>query len=147
MKRKILIAALLLFSTVNLFAQRSEIFVKAGSAINGYDAVAYFKEAKPVKGQDAFSYKWKASNWLFTSQQNLDSFKLDPEKFAPQFGGYCAYGMSEAYKAPTDPTAFTIVENKLYLNYNSRVKEIWSKDMPKRIEDANGHWEKIKDKE
>ena len=147
MKRKILILGLVMFTMFNVSAQRSEVFIKDGNAIRGYDPVAYFIESKPVKGTEQFSYKWNDANWIFANQQNLDSFKLSPEKYAPQYGGYCAYGISEDHKAPTDPEAWTIVEGKLYLNYNLKVKEYWTKDQLMRIEDANRNWQLLKNKE
>jgi hypothetical protein len=137
----------LLMTTFNLSAQQAEVFSKSGVAIRGYDAVSYFKEGKPVKGDDQFSFKWNDANWIFSSRVNLDSFKLNPEKFAPQYGGYCAYGVSEDHKAPTDPEAWTIVNGKLYLNYSLKVKEMWNKNQQARIEDANKNWPLINNKE
>ena len=139
--------ALVMFTTFTLSAQQSEVFIKDGNAIQGYDPVAYFKESKPVKGNEQFNFKWNDANWIFSSQQNLDSFKLNPEKFAPQYGGYCAYGMSDGHKAPTNPEAWTIVDGKLYLNYNSKVKVYWNKELAKRIEDADKNWPVLKNKE
>ena len=147
MKRNMLTLALVMFTTFTLSAQQSEVFIKDGNAIQGYDPVAYFKESKPVKGNEQFNFKWNDANWIFSSQQNLDSFKLNPEKFAPQYGGYCAYGMSDGHKAPTNPEAWTIVDGKLYLNYNSKVKVYWNKELAKRIEDADKNWPEIKNKE
>lgn len=147
MKRNILILALTILASTGTKAQTSAVFIKDGNAIRGYDPVAYFKEGKPVKGDSSFSYNWSGANWLFANRQNLDSFKLDPAKYAPQFGGYCAYGVSEDHKSATDPEAWTIVDGKLYLNYNSKVKEYWNKNRDKRIEDANRNWPALKDKE
>jgi len=126
-----------------LFAQH-EIFIKSNEAIQGYDPVAYFKESKPVQGKKEFSFQWKDATWLFSNAQNLATFKTDPEKYAPQFGGYCAYGMSEGHKAPTDPEAWTIVDGKLYLNYNKDVREMWKKDQPARIAKAKENWPTVK---
>ncbi len=105
-------------------------------AIKEYDAVAYFKQRKPVKGNKNFSYSWNGANWYFSSKQNLDSFKTSPQKFAPQFGGYCAYGMAEGHKAPTDPYAWTIVNSKLYLNYNKEVQSLWKQKQNEYIQTA-----------
>ena len=145
MKRNMLI--ILLFSAYNLSAQKAEVFSKEGTAIRGYDAVAYFNEAKPVKGNDAFNFIWNDTKWIFSTQQNLDSFKSDPVKFAPQYGGYCAYGVSEDHKSPTDPLAWTISNGKLYLNYNLKVKELWNRDQQKRIEDADKNWLLLRNRE
>lgn len=121
-----------------------EVFVKSDAAIQGYDPVAYFKESQPVKGKAALSYNWKQATWHFASQQNLDDFKSNPEKYAPQFGGYCAYGMAEGHKAPTSPDAWTILDAKLYLNYNQGVKELWDKDQRGNIEKAIKNWPTVK---
>jgi len=125
------------------FAQH-EVFIKSNEAIQGYDPVAYFKESKPVKGKAAFIYSWNDAVWYFSSAENLGDFKASPEKFAPQFGGYCAYGMAEGHKAPTSPDAWTILENKLYLNNNRNVRDLWSKDLPGNIKKANDNWPSVK---
>ncbi|AYB30492.1 YHS domain-containing (seleno)protein [Chryseolinea soli] len=121
-----------------------EVFSKSEAAIQGYDPVAYFKEAKPVEGKKEFSYTWKESTWLFSSAQNLNDFKANPEKFAPQFGGYCAYGMSQGHKASTSPDAWTIIDDKLYLNYNKDVLVLWRKDPAGYITKANTNWPTVK---
>lgn len=123
-----------------------EVYSLSSYAIGGYDPVAYFTEAKPVKGNENLSYKWKDANWIFSSKQNLDSFTANPEKFAPQYGGWCAFGCSNGRKAPTDPNAWTIVDGKLYLNYSLQVKEGWMKEQKQRIEKADMNWPQIKDK-
>lgn len=115
-------------------------FANKEGAIRGFDPVAYFTEQKAVKGSTEFSYVWNGVTWYFTSDSNKKSFVENPEKYAPQFGGYCAYGVSEDHKSPTDPLAFTIVNNKLYLNYSNKVKELWMKQQPQRIEKANELW-------
>ena len=129
--------------TLHVYAQE-EVFSKSNEAINGYDPVAYFTESKPVKGKKEFTFVWRESNWLFSSAKNRDLFKGDPEKYAPQFGGFCAYGVSEDHKSPTSPDAWTIVDGKLYLNYDKGVKELWSKDRDSCIKKANENWPKLK---
>jgi len=127
----------------NAIAQ-SEIFGTTEGAINGYDAVAYFTESKPVKGKKENSFVWKEETWYFSSMKNQEAFKLNPEKYAPQFGGYCAYGMSRGYKAKTDADAWTIVDGKLYLNYNVEVKKIWSEKQSEFIDKAEQNWPTVK---
>jgi YHS domain-containing protein len=144
MKKGILAMALLIAALLNTQAQQSEIFAPGGKAIKGYDPVAFFKETQPVKGADSLLYNWKNVNWYFASQQNLDSFKTNPEKYAPQYGGYCAYGTSQGHKAPTETSTWTIVNGKLYFNYNGKVKEIWTKDQPTLIEKADQQWPTVK---
>lgn len=147
MKQAMTLAALILLSIVKVQAQKSEVFAPAGKAIKGYDPVAFFKVSKPVMGADSLSYSWKGANWLFSNQQNLDSFKTNPDKYAPQYGGYCAYGTSAGHKAPTETDTWTIVNGKLYFNYNGKVKEVWMKNQPALIEKADQQWPGLKDKE
>jgi hypothetical protein len=143
----LLIAGFILLSSGNLFAQKSPVFSVNKEAIRGYDAVAYFTEGKAIKGLTEFSYQWQKTNWLFQNKTNLDSFAANPAKYAPQYGGYCAYGASENHKAPTSPEAFTIVGNKLYFNYSLKVKEMWSKEQLERIEKADSFWKTLRDAE
>src|SRR5215510_6742142 len=121
---------LIVFASSSVFAQQDEIYVNDGAAINGYDVVAYFKDGKPAKGTPKFSVSYKGANWLFANMENAEQFKSDPEKFEPQYGGYCAFGCSRGYKAKTSPDAWTIVDGKLYLNYNIDVRDTWNKDQP-----------------
>jgi hypothetical protein len=126
--------------SIEINAQNVNYYNTRGTAINGYDAVAYFKQNMPVAGLDIYLTDWSGSKWKFSSQANLDSFKLAPERYVPQYGGYCAYGCSENHKSPTDPNAWTIVGNKLYLNYSLKVKEYWVKDTLGKIKAADGFW-------
>lgn len=144
MKLFVLSIGVLLTFCGRVSAQQDEIYVKDKAAIGGYDVVAYFKEGKPVKGSDEYRVSYKGATWLFASKENADAFKAMPEKFEPQFGGYCAYGCSQGHKAKTEPDAWTIVDGKLYLNYNKDVKAIWSKDRQGYIMKANANWPKIK---
>ena len=112
----------------------------SGVAIKGYDPVAYFTQSRPVKGSPAFTYQWMNSTWWFASAEDRDEFATNPEKYAPQYGGYCAYGVSQGHTAPIDPEAWTIVEGKLYLNYSKGVKKTWSEAIPQHIEEANRNW-------
>jgi len=137
--------ALITFSVVK--AQKASVYSSNGKAINGYDPVAYFTEGKPVKGNEKLNYQWNGATWYFSNKQNFDAFKAMPEKYAPQYGGYCAYGTYEGHKAPTDPAAWTVENNKLYLNYNKKVQGLWNKDRNKYIEVADKNWVEIKDKE
>ena len=120
------------------------IFTSEGVAIRGYDPVAYFNDGKPVLGSAAFTYVWQGAEWRFKDKTNMELFKANAEKYAPQFGGWCAYGVSENHKSPTEPDVFTIVNDKLYLNYNLKVKEIWSRNRDERIVKANINWTGLK---
>jgi YHS domain-containing protein len=144
---KITIIAVLTSLLLNSCKEKQpEIYSTSSVAINGYDPVAYFTQNKTVKGVSEFSYEWKGTNWLFSSKTDMDLFSSDPEKYEPQYGGYCAYGCSKGKKATTDPQAWTIVDGKLYLNHSQQVKETWLKDQNQRIELADKYWPQIKDK-
>ena len=145
MKRTIIIALLAFFSILNAQAQKSEIFAPDGKALNGYDPVAFFKASKPVKGVNTFSYQYKGATWLFSSKENLDAFEASPEKYVPQYGGYCAYGTADGHKAPTKVDTWTLVNGKLYFNYDQGVKESWVKDQKHLIQVADKKWPEIKD--
>jgi YHS domain-containing protein len=145
MKKLILMLTIMFISVVS-YAQSSEIFSNEKGAINGYDAVAYFKESKSIKGDTQLNYRWKDANWYFSSKENLETFKVNPEKYVPQYGGYCAYGTSEGHKAPTQPDAWTIVDGKLYLNYNKDVKVLWNKNQSELIKKADVNWGELKGK-
>lgn len=113
-------------------------------AIKGYDPVAYFESAKAVEGKKEITAEFHKALYQFSSEKNKALFLKNPEHYEPQYGGFCAYGMSNGYEAPIQPEAFTIVDNKLYLNYNLKVKEMWLKEQSQRIEKANVNWEKMK---
>lgn len=127
-------------------AQKSAVFAPEGKAVNGYDVVAFFKDSKPVMGADSLSYTYKDVKWLFATQANMVAFKANPDHFMPQYGGYCAYGAAQGHKAPTKPETWTIVGDKLYFNYNLKVKESWTKDEQAMIEKADKNWPELKDK-
>jgi YHS domain-containing protein len=146
MKKKIILVIVAVWAGISSFAQQPATFIQSGKAIRGYDPVAYFSVGKPVKGDSSLSLKWNNANWYFSSKKNLDLFRAHPEKYAPQYGGYCAFGLSNGYKAPTDPNAWTIVNGKLYLNYNLDVRADWDKERAPRIEKADQNWPRIKDK-
>jgi hypothetical protein len=147
MKHIALMTALTVFIALGAKAQKSEIFAPAGKAIKGFDPVAFFKTSKAIKGNDSLSYKWKDATWLFADTANLSAFKARPEKYAPQYGGYCAYGTADGHKAPTQTETWTIVDDKLYFNYNVKVKEMWTKDKSNLIKVADEKWPALKNKE
>jgi YHS domain-containing protein len=146
MKKLLMIAGMGLLMSVHTFAQKAAVFNTNGTAIHGYDAVAFFKAGKAEKGNTQFSYKWQDVNWQFASKENLEAFKVAPEKYAPQYGGYCAFGTADGYKAPTEIDTWTIAGDKLYFNYNKNVKVLWAKDQKNFIEKADKNWPEIKDK-
>jgi len=144
--RKLMLATAFMLVAWGSYAQKSEIFAPGGKAIKGYDVVAFFKEAGPVAGADSLTYRYKDADWLFANRANLEAFKADPEKYLPQYGGYCAYGTSQGHKAPTEAETWTITADKLYFNYNMKVKNSWSKKREELIEKADMQWPQIKDK-
>lgn len=117
-----------------------------GVTLKGYDAVAYFTEGKPVRGTGRYGYKWMGAKWLFSSAENRALFTKNPERYSPQYGGYCAYAVSQGITADIDPMAWKIVEGKLYLNLSPGVARIWEKDIPGYIVKANKNWPTLKDK-
>lgn len=124
-----------------LLAAKPEFFTDwKGFALRGYDAVAYQKTGSAVKGNDKYIFKWKNAKWKFSSSENLSLFKSNPEKYAPRYGGYCAWAVANGYTASTDPEAFRIVDGKLYLNYNKSVQRTWERDIPGNIKRADRNW-------
>lgn len=115
-----------------------------GLAIKGYDSVAYFKAGKARQGIAAFSYQWHGMTWHFASKENRDLFAASPEKYAPQYDGWCAWAMTESRLAVTDPEVWTIVDGKLYLNCSRDAYGKWSKDIPGHIKKADDIWTKMK---
>ena len=105
--------------------------------------VAYFVEGKPVEGSKKHEHEWNGAKWRFASAANRALFAKSPESYAPQYGGYCAFGVSRGYAVRIEPDAWKIVDGKLYLNYNKKVQAEWSKDIPAMIRKANEHWPKI----
>lgn len=115
-----------------------------GSAVKGYDVVAYFTDGKPVEGKSGFKHEWMGTTWHFASAEHRDRFKANPEKYAPQYGGYCAWAVSQGYTAKIDPDAWKIVDGKLYLNNSKSVQEKWVADIPGNITRADGNWPGIR---
>lgn len=131
------------FLIIQVSGQQPGVFAPGGTAIDGYDVVAFFTESKPVKGTGMYSHKYQDATWLFSNKENLEAFTSMPAKYAPQYGGWCAYGISQGHKSPTQPGTWTIVDGKLYFNYNNKVKQLWIKDQAHLIEVADQEWPKI----
>jgi YHS domain-containing protein len=111
-----------------------------GLALKGYDPVAYFIGGQPTKGADQYSFQWKGVTYRFASAENLQRFRTDPEKYLPQYGGYCAYAMSIDRIADIDPGKWAIVNGKLYLNNNLFSQTLWSLNKSGRIASADSNW-------
>jgi len=112
-------------------------------AIKGYDTVEYFKDGKAVKGTESFTFQWHNMIWYFSIKENKDLFAAGPEKYAPQYDGYCAWAMTESRKAITDPEIWKIVDGKLYLQCSTSALEKWIKDIPGNIKKADENWVKF----
>jgi YHS domain-containing protein len=112
-------------------------------AVSGYDSVAYFTVGKPVKGSAAFKTTYKGAEFRFANADNLAKFKANPAAYAPQYGGYCAWAVSQGYTASGDPTVWKVVGGKLYLNYDREVGQRWEKNIPGHIRSANANWPKL----
>lgn len=109
-------------------------------AVSGYDPVAYFVEGRPVEGRKAFEFEWNGATWRFANADNRAAFAADPESFAPQYGGYCAWAVSQGTTASTEPEVWRIVDGKLYLNYSKSVQSTWVRDIPGNIAKADKNW-------
>jgi hypothetical protein len=118
-----------------------EISVAAdGLAARGYDVTGYFLHGKAVRGSAMHQLEYKGATWRFETADGLARFKADPAAFAPQFGGYCAWAVSQGYVAPGDPEQWKIVDGKLYLNFNARAKELWEADQQDAIRRGHANW-------
>lgn len=133
------VSSLTLLSYLSGGFATSRIYSTAAGALDGYDVVSYF-DGKPLPGDPSLSASYLGAQWYFASVENQQMFKANPADFVPQYGGYCAYGMSEGYTAYTDPKAWTVVEGKLFLNYSTDVREVWQQDRDDRIQLADRNW-------
>lgn len=115
----------------------------SGVAIRGFDTVAYFTESKPVKGTEDHAFDWMGAKWYFSSEKNKELFTANPEKYAPQYGGYCAYGVATDSLVKIEGDQWTIVDDKLYLNYDANLQEMWLKDIAGYINTANSKFDML----
>lgn len=146
MKLKSMAVCLGLIAGLATSASADEItnFVKNGYAIGGTDPVAYFTKGEPVQGSSSFTAEYQGVTWKFASAEHRDLFKADPAKYAPQYGGYCAFGASKGLKVPVIPEAWKIVDGKLYLNNNRNVHKRFEQEYAEIIHDADLNWKIIK---
>ena len=114
-----------------------------GVTIKGYDPVAYFTDGRPMKGSRDIEYVWMGAKWHFSTVEHRNLFIRDSEKYAPKYGGYCAYAVSQGTTADIDPEAWNIVDGRLYLNLSKKIRDKWSKDIPGYIKKADEKWPKI----
>ena len=114
-----------------------------GVAIKGYDPVAYFTDKRPVRGLSEFEYLWHGAKWRFSSAAHREMFRQSPDRYAPRYGGYCAYAVSQGKVADIDPDSWTVFDDRLYLNLNPDVKKLWEKDMREYIRKADENWPRV----
>lgn len=143
LSRRAVVAALLCLPAARLHAGGAGIFTRDGLALGGTDVVAYFAEGRALAGRPEHAVEWQGARWLFASEENRRRFEEDPQAYAPQFGGYCAYAVSKGALAPTDPEAWTIVDGKLYLNFSPAVRERWAADREANISRAEANWPRL----
>jgi len=141
---RLFLTLLLLTASANTFAL-DEINTSffGNLAIKGYDAVAYFTEDRAVEGSENHELEWKDANWRFSSAANLAAFQADPQRYAPQYGGYCAWAVSQNDTANIDPEQFSVHNGKLYLNYSKRIATRWKADKEAFIVDADSYWPQL----
>jgi len=151
--RTLLIAALLATAPMATLApaahaDQAPVYTSIWSniAVEGYDAVAYFTESKPVTGKSAYSTTYNGAEFRFATAENLATFEADPAKYAPQYGGYCAWAIAEGKFAKGSGKHWAIVDGKLYLNYNKSVQKTWNTDREGFINKANDKWPALLEK-
>lgn len=145
-RRSLLSAAVaspvVMLSATPVLALSGQYYNENGVAIDGSDPVAYFTVGAPTAGAREISYEWAGQAWWFASEENRAAFIADPEAYAPQYGGYCAWAMAQdsGYVASTTPEAWAIVDGKLYLNFSRRIQRRWARDIPGHIVAGDRNW-------
>lgn len=142
-RRAVLATALVWAVAAAAPARAGEVNDLTGLAIKGYDPVAYFRDARPVAGSAQFTATHKGATFRFANAANRDAFIAEPQRYAPQYGGFCAYAAANGYKADIDPAAYAVVDGKLYLNYNRSIQSTWNKDRPGYIAKGDANWPKV----
>ena len=139
------LAALVVGPALIEASAQSPVNVLAGGrvAIHGYDPVAYFVDGGPRKGRADLAVERGGARWLFASEANRERFRAEPEKYLPAYGGYCAYGVAQGYLVKVDPEAWSVVNGRLYLNYDLSIREAWRKDVPGYVQKADGNWPRL----
>lgn len=133
----------LTMATRPAMAAEPPVFAIDGIAIRGADPVAFFTDGAPVQGSPDHALMWDGAIWHFSSAANMERFEMNPTAYAPRYGGYCAFAMSRGYIAASVPEAWTIHEDRLYLNFSLSVRSRWATDIPGNIAKADAHWPAI----
>ncbi len=132
---------LLVFSHGLLAGPRINTTLFGNKAIEGYDPVAYFTVGRPLKGDKRYVHELHGAKWYFSSGENLAKFQQDPQRYLPQYGGYCAYAVGAKNSlAGIDPDAWSIVDGKLYLNYSAAIRETWNEKQAQYIRQGDLNW-------
>lgn len=124
-------------------AATPRIYAENGIAIDGSDAVAYFEIGAPKPGDPNITYDWNGATWRFASTAHRDAFAANPDAYAPQYGGYCAFAVSRGYTAATVPEAWKIVDGRLFLNFSNRIQRRWERDIPGNIAKGDANWPSV----
>jgi YHS domain-containing protein len=139
-----LLALLALLGSHMAMADPAVYLNSAGVALSGHDPVAYFTAKAPVKGLPTLSTTYQEATYWFASPENRTTFLAEPGKYAPQYGGYCAYAAALGKKAPGDPSQWSVIDDKLYINYNAQIQKKWLADVPGYIKSADSQWSELK---
>ena len=144
MNRRTLVMGALAGMTMQAWAA-AEVYTGRFSnlGISGYDPVGYFTAQRAIEGSKQYQTQWRGVDYRFSSQANLKAFLAEPERYLPAYGGYCAYAVANGYTAKTDPEAWTVVDGRLYLNFNKSVRSRWLEDVPGHISSANQNWPSV----
>ena len=118
----------------------SPIDARSGLGLEGYDVVSYFTAGRPEKGSPRYAVNWRGVKWLFASPEHRDRFVADPDRYAPQYGGYCAYGISHGVTAHGDPSQWAVVENRLFVNNNALARKLWVSHRSRNIHTGDVNW-------
>jgi hypothetical protein len=132
-----------LFALLVPFPALARVYADRGVALGGTDVVAYFTEGRVVRGRAEHAAEWDGARWLFATAAHRARFLADPPAHAPAYGGFCAWAMAQGYTAPTDPAAWRIVEGRLFLNYDQRIKRRWETDIPGHIARGDANWPRV----
>jgi len=119
------------------------VYANSGVAIDGTDPMSYFENSAPLQGSASITFDWNGAEWRFTDEAHRSTFAKNPEAYAPQYGGYCSWAVSQGYTAPTVPEAWRIVDGKLYLNFSRRVQRRWERDIPAHIAAGDVNWPRL----
>ena len=140
---KLTLAAPALLIARPALARESEVYQEGGIAIDGSDPVGYFTQNGPVPGKPDFTVQYKGATWRFADQGSADAFAANPSAYEPQFGGYCAWAVSRGYTASTVPEAWTIHNDKLYLNFSRRIRRKFERNLEENIARAEANWPQV----